>query len=195
MRAGHWRQRLHGLIISLSFPRGCHFGKIWPHPSASRLQCWETPGWGTNRVGTQSHSLAERLPNVALGALSHLYSGPTWPSYKPEWQDPVPLSGEAPVPPTRKTAEAHGSDLFTRGQTPEEGLQPLQLAERRLLSFLRKLDEMKWQMKEHDKSPEEKLSEVGNLHEKESNIMILRMIQGLGGEGNGGTDGEITRNV
>lgn len=64
-----------------------------------------------------------------------------------------------------------------------------------LLSFLRKLDEMKWQMKEHDKSPEEKLSEVGNLHEKESNIMILRMIQGLGGEGNGGTDGEITRNV
>lgn len=54
---------------------------------------------------------------------------------------------------------------------------------------------MKWQMKEHDKSPEEKLSEVGNLHEKESNIMILRMIQGLGGEGNGGTDGEITRNV
>ena len=44
--------------------------------------------------------------------------------------------------------------------------------------------------------PEEQLSkvEIGNLPEKESSVMIVRMIQDLGRK-NGGTDRKDTRNV
>ena len=60
----------------------------------------------------------------------------------------------------------------------------LQAAERRPQ---RKLDKMRWQRnifqkKEHDKNPQEQLSEVeiGNLPEKEFRVMIVKMIQDLG---------------
>ena len=50
----------------------------------------------------------------------------------------------------------------------------------------RKLDKMRQQrnmsqMKEQDETPEEQLSEVeiGNLHEKEFRVMIVKMIQDL----------------
>ena len=40
--------------------------KTWPHPMACMLQCWNTSGQTTKRVGTQPHPSADRLPKVIL---------------------------------------------------------------------------------------------------------------------------------
>ena len=64
--AGYWRKRPQGIVISVSNPGNCHFGKIWPHPIACRHQCREAPGQITNRVGTQPHPSADRLPKGVL---------------------------------------------------------------------------------------------------------------------------------
>ena len=51
----------------MSAPRGCHFGtEMGTHPTACRLQCWGASGQTTNRVGTQTHPSADRLPEVVL---------------------------------------------------------------------------------------------------------------------------------
>ena len=66
---GHWWWRSKGISISVSSPRGHHFGtETWPHLTACRLKCWDTSGQTTNRVGTQPHPLADRLPKVILSA-------------------------------------------------------------------------------------------------------------------------------
>ena len=64
--AGYWRKRPQGIVISVSNPGNCHFGKIWPHPIACRHQCREAPGQITNRVGTHPHPSADRLPKGVL---------------------------------------------------------------------------------------------------------------------------------
>ena len=49
---GHWRQRPHGILIGMSSHGGCNFGtETWPHPTACRLQCWNTSGQTTSRAG------------------------------------------------------------------------------------------------------------------------------------------------
>ena len=54
-----------GILIGLSSPGGRHFGtETWPHPTASRLQCWNASDQTTNSVGTQPHPSADRLPEV-----------------------------------------------------------------------------------------------------------------------------------
>ena len=64
---GHWWQRPQGILITVSSPRGHHFGtKTWPYPTACRLQCWDTSGQTTNMVGTQLHPSSNRLPKVVL---------------------------------------------------------------------------------------------------------------------------------
>ena len=48
-------------------PGGRHFGtKTWPYPTACRLQCWNTSGQTTSRIGTQPHTSADRLPKAVL---------------------------------------------------------------------------------------------------------------------------------
>ena len=56
-----------GIITGMSSPGSCHFGKIWPHSSELRsLRA------NNNRVGTQSHPSAKRLPEVLLRKQSPL---------------------------------------------------------------------------------------------------------------------------
>ena len=60
-----WRPQ--PIFISMTSPRGHHFGtETWPHPTACRLQCWDTSGQTSNRAGTQPHPSADRLSEVLL---------------------------------------------------------------------------------------------------------------------------------
>ena len=65
--ATHWRQRSQRIFISVSSSGGCHFGKIWPHPTACRHEFQEASGQATNRVRTQTHPSTDMLPKVFLG--------------------------------------------------------------------------------------------------------------------------------
>ena len=151
--------------------RGCHFfTKAWPHPTAYRLQCWDTSDQTTNVAGTQSLPSVYRLPKVFLSLQlpakhTHIDTAPP-----PEGQDPAPpTSGQAPASLTRKLAQASQTSS-TRGQA----------AEVRKTATLwnrnhnhRKLDKMRQQknmsfMREQDKTPEEQLIqiEIGNIPEK-----------------------------
>ena len=120
-------------LITVSSPEGHHFGtKTWPHPTACSLQCWDTSGQTTNRVGTQPHPSTNKLPKVVLNPqlpLNTLLDT----ACPPEGQNPaLPTSGQAQVPPTRKPAQAPGPSSPTRGQTPEaRGTTVLQSAEQR----------------------------------------------------------------
>ena len=54
-------------LIGMSPLEGRHYlTKTWPHPTICRLQCWDTSGQTTNRVGTQPHPLADKLLKVFL---------------------------------------------------------------------------------------------------------------------------------
>ena len=62
---GHWWWRYWGVLIGMSSPGGHHFDtKTWLHPIACRLQCWDTSGQTTNRVGKEPHPSADRLPKI-----------------------------------------------------------------------------------------------------------------------------------
>ena len=64
---GHWWWTPQGIPIGVSSPGGRQFGtETWPHPTTCRLQCWDTSGQTTNRVGTEPHPSADRLPKVIL---------------------------------------------------------------------------------------------------------------------------------
>ena len=64
---GHWWWRPQRMIIGVISPGGHHFGtETQPHSTVCRLQCWDTSGQTTNRVGTQPHPSADRLPKVIL---------------------------------------------------------------------------------------------------------------------------------
>ena len=64
---GHWWQRNQQIFIGVSSPRGHQFvTETWPHLTAYRLQCWDASDKITNRVGTQPHPSADRLPKVIL---------------------------------------------------------------------------------------------------------------------------------
>ena len=66
---GHWWQRPQRILISVSSPRGPHFGiKTWPHPIAYRFQCWNASGQTTSRMGTHTHPSADRVPKAILSS-------------------------------------------------------------------------------------------------------------------------------
>ena len=96
-------------VLGMS-PLGDHhfLTKTWPHSTAGGLQFWEASGQTTNREGTQPHPSADGLLRVVLSTqLSDKLYSLTHPCPPPEGQDPIPLtSGQVPVPPTRKPAQA-----------------------------------------------------------------------------------------
>ena len=58
-------------VLNVSSPGGHHFGtESWPYPTACRLQCWDTSGQTTDKMGTQPHSSTERLAKVVLRPLA-----------------------------------------------------------------------------------------------------------------------------
>ena len=71
-----WWGRSHCFQVSRTpeaeTPRNNHWPELsrrsplwtWPHRRAYRLQCWEASGQTTNRLGTQPHLSADRLPKV-----------------------------------------------------------------------------------------------------------------------------------
>ena len=53
--------------------RDCHFCmETWPHPTACRLQCWNTSDQTTNRVGSQPHPSTDGLPKAFQSPQPHL---------------------------------------------------------------------------------------------------------------------------
>ena len=61
-----WR-RPQEIIIAMSSLGDRHLGTdSWPQPTAYRLQCRDASGQTTNKVGTQPHPPADRLPKVFL---------------------------------------------------------------------------------------------------------------------------------
>ena len=72
-----WWGRSHCFQVSRTpeaeTPRNNHWPELsrrsplwtWPHRRAYRLQCWEASGQTTNRLGTQPHLSADRLPKVS----------------------------------------------------------------------------------------------------------------------------------
>ena len=104
----------------MSSPGGHPFlTKTWPHPTAYRLQCWNTSGQTTNRVGIgclkfyQAHSWSL---NTTLDMA--LPRGGTRPSFIQQWTQTSPLP--------RKLAQAPETSLIHKGadQQKQEELQP-----------------------------------------------------------------------
>ena len=67
----HWRDRdTGGMGLTIAHwhesSRRLPLPKTWPHPTACRLQCWDSSGQTTNRVGTQPHPSADSLLKVVL---------------------------------------------------------------------------------------------------------------------------------
>ena len=62
-------QRPQGRLIGMSSLGGCHFStKTWPHPTACRLQCWDTSGQTTNQHSgnTAPTHQKDRLTKIVL---------------------------------------------------------------------------------------------------------------------------------
>lgn len=66
---------------------------FWPQPTACRLQCWDASGLTTNRVGTQSHPSADKVPKVKPELMLLLNTS-------------LDTEGQDPTPPTRKPASS-----------------------------------------------------------------------------------------
>lgn len=104
-RTLRWRPQ--GIIIAMSSLGGWHIGKILPHPTACRHQCWEAPGQTTNRVGTQPQLSAKMLPKVILSTQpalitpldTVLLTRGTTHSSTHQWTDTNPSPQEASVCP------------------------------------------------------------------------------------------------
>ena len=109
-----------GVFIGVSPLGGCHFLiKTKPHPTACRLQYWDTSGQTTNRAGTQPHQSADWLLKVFLSTQLPNKHPLTWHCL-PDGQDPAtPTSGQVPVLPNRKLAQASLTASTTRGQRAE----------------------------------------------------------------------------
>ena len=158
---GHWWQTYQSVLIGVSVPGGCHFEtKVWPHPTAYRLQCWDASGQTTSRAGTQSHPSADRLPKVSLSP----------------WRPPnTPLDTSLLARGTRHssihqcagTTPSHQEACTSLlGQLHPPGGRHQKQEELQCCSLQhkdhkhRKLDKMRWQrnmfqMKEQDKTPRE----------------------------------------
>ena len=67
----HWWWRLQGVFSYVNSWGGWHLAwvtstKIWPYPTACRLQYWDASGQTTNRSGTQPQPSTGRLPKNFL---------------------------------------------------------------------------------------------------------------------------------
>ena len=85
-----------------------------------------------SRIGTEHHPSADRLPKVVLSSQPPINT-PLYMVLPTRGNRPSSTHrGQAPVPPTRKPAQAPGPTSPTRGQTPEaRGTTILQPVERR----------------------------------------------------------------
>ena len=116
-----------GICISVSSPGGCHFGtETRPHPTAFRLQYWDASSQTTNKVRTQPHPSADRLPKVVLSLQSPLNTPVdmalptrgTTPSSPHQWADTSLSYQEACTSPwtnltnTGQTSGARGSTIL-----------------------------------------------------------------------------------
>ena len=108
-----------------------------------------------------------------------------WPCPS-EGKDPAPPTrAQAPVPPSQKPTEAHGSTYSPGGrQQKQEELRPFSL--RKGGHKHSRLEKMRWQgnklqMKDKDKIPQDQINEgeISNLPKKEFRVMIVKMIQDL----------------
>ena len=131
---GHQWQRPQGIFIGVGSPGGHHFGTRsgpmqQPAGSSMKQPC---SGQTTNRVGTQPHPSADRLPKVILSPLPALNTPldtalPTKgirPSSTHQWAGTSSSHQEACTP-SRPVS-------LTRGQTPKEkGTTVLQPEEQR----------------------------------------------------------------
>ena len=87
--------------------------KTWHYSTAYRLQCWNTSGKTTSRIGTQtSPPSADRVPKAILSSQppinTPLHTLPTWgirPSSTHQWEDTSPSHQEAST--SHKTNLAH----------------------------------------------------------------------------------------
>ena len=62
-----------GELIDMSSPGGCHCDtKTWLHPTAYKLQFWDTSGQTAKRVRTQPHPSTDRMPKLFLSSKPHL---------------------------------------------------------------------------------------------------------------------------
>ena len=96
--------------------RSLFWPKTWLHPTACRLQCWDTLGQITNRVGIQPYQRVDRLPKVIPGTQPPLNTSLDTIQIMSEEQDPgPPTNGQVPVFPTRRPAQAPGPISPTRG--------------------------------------------------------------------------------
>ena len=132
-------------------------------PTAFRLQCWDSSGHTTNKVGTQAYPSADRLPKVILSQPLPLNrplnmalpTRGTRPSPTDQWAGTSPSHKEACTSPWINLTQ-HGADTRTRKNysLPAWGTETTN----------RKVDKMRWQrnmfqMEEQDKTPEEQLNE------------------------------------
>ena len=163
--------------IGVSSPGGSHLDtKTRPHPTACRLQCWDTSAQTSNRMGERPRPSADRLP-------SHLKSTATskhTPSQVPVLHLIVGRHQSLPPGNLHKPLD----QLHPPGgrNQKQEELQSCSLWDRKH----EKLDKMgrqrnMFQMKEQDNTPEEQLREVeiDNLPEKEIRVMTVKMFQDL----------------
>ena len=103
----------------MSSPGGWHFGtKPWSHPTAYRLQCWDSSGQTTHWAEAQPHASADRLPkDFLIQAPLDTPLDSALPTRAPRLS--CIHQGQASVPPTRKPEQASRPASRTRGQTPE----------------------------------------------------------------------------
>ena len=144
----HWREP----------SRNHHFlTNTWLQPTACRLQCWNTT---TNRVGTQPHPSADRLPKVVLS--------PQLLTKHPLTQ-PCPPEGQDPAPPTSRQESTHQeacTSLLDQPYPPgdkqqkQKELQPCSLQNRNCNH--RKLDKMRWQRNISQMTKEQKKPQNNN---------------------------------
>ena len=103
----------------MSSPGGLHFGtKPWSHPTAYRLQCWDSSGQTTHWAEAQPHASADKLPkDFLIQAPLDTPLDSALPTRAPRLSSIH--QGQASVPPTRKPEQASRPASRTRGQTPE----------------------------------------------------------------------------
>ena len=114
-------------LITVSSPEGHHFGtKTWPHPTACSLQCWDTSGQTTNRVGTQPHPSTNKLPKVVLNPQlplntlldTALSTRGTKPSSTHQWAGTSPTHQEACTSPWTKLTHQGADTRSKRNYSP-----------------------------------------------------------------------------
>ena len=158
-----------GIIISVSSLEAAIMEKSGPIHQGS-----EAPGQTTNRVGTQLHTSANRLPLITPRDKALPTRGIRISSTY-QWAGTSPIRNPITSPCINFTHK--GADTrIKRGYNPlaciKETTQKLyKVKSKRNMS----------QMKEQDKAPEDQLSEVeiGNLFEKDFRVMLVKAIQDL----------------